>query len=148
MPSLLSLQVHCRPPAMHGQRNLPTTTTGSTSLSLPLANPPALACPHVPAAATHPLLIQPSPPSAAKQMGVKVPQRLRARASPLLCDKANAHPPWRKRKCQPKSCVPFWGWQPWGIVWQEQEKLLLGVLDAAGRSHSIFLWLCHRYHHP
>lgn len=88
-------------------------TTGQQQPQFTPSNPPALACPHVPAAATHPLLTQPLPPSAVKQMGIKVPQRLQARGSLLLCDKADAHPPQRKRSCQPKSCGPFWGWQPW-----------------------------------
>lgn len=66
--------------------------------------------------------------TAALHRGVKVPQHPMGAPKLMLLGgpKADARP-----------SVGLLGWQPWGMAWQEQERQLLGVPDAAGRSHRV-----------
>lgn len=99
--------------------------------------PTGAGCPHVPAAATHPLLGRHHPPQR-RSWGSRSPNGPRVRASPLPCDKADAHPvawpPWRKGTPSAEAVALFGDKQPRGTAWQERERQLLDAQVAATAS--------------
>ena len=139
---------------MHARRNLPTTTpAGTTSLvsaSALLVSPPALAVPTSP----QQRLTRSSITAALRSeaAGGQGPPTARGcvpalhRATKLMLTR------WRGRRggrgAASQSRGPFWGRQSRRTAWQEQERQLLGVPDAEGRSHSIRPWLRQRHRPP
>lgn len=158
MRPLLSLLARCRPPATgrdtHARRNLPTTTpAGGTSLvpaSTPLADPPALAVPASPQQS----LTRSSIPAALRSeaAGGQGPPTARGCVPALRCVTKPMLTRWQGRHggrgATHRSCGSFWGRQPQGTVWQEQERWFLGMPDAAGRSHRVRLQPRRRHRPP
>lgn len=149
MRPLLSLLARCRPPATgrdtHARRNLPTTTpAGSASLvpaSTPLADPPALAVPVSPQQSLTRSSITAALRSEAA--GGQGPPTAHGCVPAFRCVTKPMLTRWRGRHggrgATHRSCGSFWGRQPQGTVWQEQERWFLGMPDAAGRSHRVHL---------